>query len=52
MARDDAKETKMTQEVNDLSDLLRTLDAPMDGRVVRSGYSNLSDYLQRSATRR
>ena len=54
MARDDVQEKATEQEREmTLAALLATLDQPVEASVVRGGYNQLSEYLQRrSATQR
>ncbi len=52
MARDDVQE-KATEEEREvtLATLLETLDQPVEGSVVRGGYNQFSEFLQRRASR-
>ncbi|EMD84003.1 hypothetical protein [Pacificimonas flava] len=50
-SKKDMERQEDKQEIT-MDSLLATLDRPIDSRVSRGGYSQLSDFLQRNAARR
>ncbi|MEE4349076.1 MAG: hypothetical protein V2J26_02500 [Pacificimonas sp.] len=52
MARSDDKVKERGERVETLGSLIASLEQPVDRSVVRGGYNQLSEYLQRSARSR